>query len=250
MKNTIAIFLVLATTTSVQDSGLLDALLPGFEKEYNCKVKVVAVGSGAAIRIARNGDADIIFVHDRESEEKLIKDGFGVKRYEIMYNDFIIAGPGKDPAGIRGMKEAEVAFEKIAASRSLFISRGDDSGTHKREKEIWHSIHTRPSGSWYLESGQGMIETLRIANEKGAYVLTDRATYIVHSRELNLEILVEGGKILHNPYSLIPISPKKFPGLNYGLAMKLVEYVTKKEGRSIIEKYGKRQFGRQLFFMK
>ncbi|OIN96440.1 hypothetical protein AUJ66_06275 [Candidatus Desantisbacteria bacterium CG1_02_38_46] len=250
MKNLVMAVLMLATTTSVQDSGLLDVLLLKFEKKYNCNVRVVAVGSGAAIRIAREGNADIIFVHDRKSEEKLIKDGFGIKRYEVMHNDFVIAGPENDPAGICRVKNAEKVFARISSTNSLFVSRGDDSGTHEKEKEIWSAIKVKPGGKWYLESGQGMIESLRIASEKNAYILTDRATYIAHRKELNLEILISGDKILYNPYSLIPISPKKYPDVNCDLAMKFVDYITKGEGRNIIQEYGIKKHGQQLFFLE
>jgi len=240
--------LTLATTTSVQDSGLLDVLLPPFEEENRCKVRVIAVGTGQAIRLAKEGNADIILVHDPAREEIFVKEGYGVRRYNVMYNDFVIVGPEEDPAHIKGGKEGAKALRRIAQSKSTFISRGDDSGTHIKEKELWRAAGIEPSGSWYVEGGTGMVGTLRIANEKRTYTLTDRGTYLAHTKELNLTILVEGDDNLRNLYSIIPLSKKKHPQVNFHLAMRLVKFITGSEGQNIISSYGQKEYGQPLFF--
>ncbi len=240
--------LTLATTTSVQDSGLLDALLPPFETENRCRVKVIGVGSGQAIRLAKEGNVDVILVHDPPREEMFVKENYGVRRYNVMYNDFVIIGPEEDPALIRGGREGVKALKEIATSKSTFISRGDDSGTQRKERELWRVAEIEPSGSWYIEAGTGMVGTLRIANERRAYTLTDRGTYLAHRNELDLTILVEGDKNLYNLYSIIPLSKEKYPHINYQLAMKLAGFITSIEGQDIIRTYGQREYGRPLFF--
>ena len=240
--------LTLATTTSVYDSGLLDALLSPFEEENRCKVKVVGVGSGQAIRLAKEGNVDVILVHDPIREEVFVKEGYGVRRYNIMYNYFVIVGPEEDPANIKGEKEGVKALKEIAASKSTFISRGDDSGTHRKERELWTVAGIEPSGEWYIEAGTGMVGTLRIANEGRAYTLTDRGTYLAHRKELDLSVLIEGGENLYNLYSVIPLSQERYPYVNYQLAMKLVEFVTGVKGQDIIRTYGQKEYGRPLFF--
>jgi len=240
--------LTLATTTSVQDSGLLDALLPPFEDENRCKVKVIAVGSGQAIRLAKDGNVDLILVHDPVREETFVKEGYGVRRYNVMYNHFLIVGPEEDPAHIRGVREGTKALKKIVESKCAFISRADDSGTHRKERELWSMAGVEPSGGWYVETGTGMVGTLRIANEKRAYTLTDRGTYLAHRKELDLTVLVEGDENLYNVYSIIPLSKEKYPHVEYQLAMKLVEYVTGVEGQDIINTYGQKEYGQALFF--
>ena len=240
--------LTLATTTSVQDSGLLDVLLVPFEAENRCKVKVIGVGTGQAIRLAKEGNVDIILVHDPPQEEMFVKEGYGVRRYSFMYNDFVIVGPKEDPAHIRGGREGDKALKKIGASKSTFISRGDDSGTHRKERELWRLAGIEPSGGWYIEAGTGMVGTLRIANERRAYTLTDKGTYLAHRKELDLAILVEGDENLHNLYSVIPLSKEKYPHINYQLAMKLVEFITGVEGQDIIRTYGQKEYGQPLFF--
>jgi len=240
--------LTLATTTSVQDSGLLDALLPPFETENRCRVKVIGVGSGQAIRLAKEGNVDVILVHDPPREEMFVKENYGVRRYNVMYNDFVIIGPEEDPALIRGGREGVKALKEIAISKSTFISRGDDSGTQRKERELWRVAGIEPSGGWYIEAGTGMVGTLRIANERRAYTLTDRGTYLAHRNELDLTILVEGDKNLYNLYSIIPLSKEKYPHINYQLAMKLVGFITSIEGQDIIRTYGQREYGRPLFF--
>ena len=240
--------LTLATTTSVQDSGLLDALLPPFEVKNKCRVKVIAVGTGQAIRLAKEGNVDIILVHDPSQEEIFVKEGYGVKRYNIMYNYFAIVGPEEDPARIRGGREGVKALKRILASQSTFVSRGDDSGTHRKERELWRVAGIEPSGSWYIEAGTGMVGTLRIANERRAYTLTDRGTYLAHRKELDLTVLVDGDEYLYNLYSIIPVSKEKYPHINYQLAMELVEFITGVEGQDIIRTYGQNKYGQPLFF--
>lgn len=237
--------LTLATTTSVQDSGLLDALLSPFEAENRCRVKVIGVGTGQAIRLAKEGNVDVILVHDPDREEMFVEEGYGVRRYNVMYNDFVIVGPEEDPADIKGGREGVKALKEIAASKSTFISRGDDSGTHRKERELWRVAGIEPSGGWYIEAGTGMVGTLRIANERRAYTLTDRGTYLAHRKELDLTVLVEGDE---NLYSIIPLSKEKYPHVNYQLAMKLIGFITGVEGQDIIRTYGQKEYGQPLFF--
>lgn len=237
--------LTLATTTSVQDSGLLDVLLPPFEMENRCKVKVIGVGTGQAIRLAKEGNVDVILVHDPDREEMFVEEGYGMRRYNVMYNDFVIVGPEEDPADIKGGREGVKALKEITTSKSTFISRGDDSGTHRKERELWRVVGIEPSGGWYIEAGTGMVRTLRIANEKRAYTLTDRGTYLAHRKELDLTILIEGDE---NLYSIIPLSKEKYPHINYQLAMKLIGFITGVEGQDIIRTYGQKDYGQPLFF--
>jgi len=245
--------LKMSTTTSIEDSGLLDVLTSGFEKEYNCQVRAVAVGTGAAIKIAMNGDVDIVFVHAKDLEEKFVKDGFGTKRNIVMYNYFVVVGPPNDPAGTRGMKNAREAFSKIASNNSCFVSRGDKSGTEVKEKEIWSGIpeiyDKMKSTKNYILAGQEMAATLRIASEKSGYTLTDWPTFVTHKKEIKLEVMVEGDEVLYNPYTLIPVSPQKFPNVNLKFAQKFVDYCTKGNGANIIREYGKEKFGQPLYFL-
>jgi tungstate transport system substrate-binding protein len=238
--------LVLATTTSTQDSGLLDELLPVFEEKYNVKVKTIAVGSGEAMDLGKAGDADVLMVHAPASEEAFVKAGYGLERVKFMYNDFVIVGPDADPAAVKGNKSAADAFKKIAdagaAGTAIFVSRADDSGTHKAELKIWKEAGVEPNGqSWYVETGQGMAETLTIANEKKAYTLVDRATYLAQKESLQLVILVEGDKALYNQYSVIVVNPEKHQDLELNVenAGDLVEFVTGEEGQDMIGKYKK-----------
>jgi len=243
--------ITLATTTSVYDSGLLDTLVPIFEKKHNCQVKIIAVGSGQAIRLGRNGDADILLVHDPELEKKFVADGFGIKRYPVASNDFVIVGPKNDSARVKKSSGVVRAFQLIARSSSSFVSRGDNSGTHQKELAIWEKAKILPAtlnSGWYIESGSGMEQTLRIANEKNAYCLTDRATWLAHHFELkSLEILFTGDQLLLNFYSVIPVSPDKYPHLNYQLAKKFVDFITGQEGQKIIANFGRNQYGQALF---
>ncbi|MCX6348983.1 MAG: extracellular solute-binding protein [Candidatus Aureabacteria bacterium] len=241
--------MTLATTTSVENSGLLDALLPRFEKESGIKVKVVAVGTGAALRIAREGNADLVFVHDPKGEEKFVSEGFGTERIPIMYNYFWIVGPAADPAGIKGLSPEE-AFRKIASAKAPFVSRGDKSGTNEKELALWGKAGVKPSGEWYLESGQGMIETLRIAAQKGAYTLTDNATYLFHRKDLALAPLISSSSdLLINHYSLIPLNPAKSPRVKKDEAQALVAFFRSPPVQSLIAAYGKEKAGEPLFYI-
>jgi len=240
--------LTLASTTSTLDSGLFEALIPPFEKKFSCTVKVIAVGTGQAMRLARDGNADVLLVHDREAEEKFVADGFGLERLDVMHNDFVLVGPAADPARVGGQKAA-VAFQRIAAAAAPFASRGDDSGTHKKELKLWRAAGVTPAGAWYLESGTGMEATLRIANEKTAYCLVDRATWLAHKKEIDaLAILSQGDDQLFNPYSVIVVSPAKFPWLNVRLAARFAEFIRSAEGQAIIRAFGRERFGAPLFF--
>jgi tungstate transport system substrate-binding protein len=240
--------LVLATTTSTMDSGLLDFLVPIFEKENGCKVQVIAVGTGASIRYGKDGNADIVMVHDPVAEEQVVKEGFFVERKYLMYNDYVIVGPAEDPAGIKGLASAVEALKKIEASQSAFVSRADQSGTHKKELRLWETSGIKPKGSWYLEAGAGMEAILRIANEKRAYSLTDRGTYLSHQKEYELPVLVEGDKELFNPYHIMLVAPAKYPFVNYSLAKKFSDFLTSERGRKLIADYGVDKYGQPLFY--
>ncbi len=240
--------LMLLTTTSVYDSGLLDRVIPEFEKIHNCAVKVLAVGSGAAFRIAGDGNCDIIFVHDREGEEKFLEGGAGAGRYPVMRNEFVIAGPRRDPAGAGGAGSVFEAFEAVSRAGAPFVSRGDNSGTHKKEMEIWKSAGAPPSGKRYLRTGNGMIETLRIAEELNAYVLTDISTFTSHRDEFaNIALLFADSANLINEYSLIPVSAEKFKWVHYSLAMEFVRFMLDGGGKEIIKNH--KAGGKPLFHL-
>ncbi|RBI60506.1 molybdenum transporter [halophilic archaeon] len=243
--------LVLATTTSTYDTGLLDAIHPTFEKDYGITIKTIPKGTGASIRTARDGDADVILVHARNAEDKFMQDGFGVNRRDVMFNDFVIVGPKDDPAGINGMKSATDAFTKIAETQSTFISRGDDSGTNKKELIIWKEAGTNPSGKWYRKIGKGMGDTLVQANQSGAYTLADRGTYLSMQNEIDLVIHVQGPLkggpvILKNPYGVMAVNPAKYSDVNYQAAMAYIGFLTSPQGQSMIKNYTAN--GSQLFF--
>jgi tungstate transport system substrate-binding protein len=242
--------LQLSTTTSTENSGLLDVLLPPFEKQFNIKVDVIAVGSGKAIKLGENGDADCVLVHERDLEDKFVADGYGVNRRDVMHNDFVIVGPSADPAGISTVKRAAEAFRLIAHKRAPFVSRGDQSGTHSKELSLWNKAKVRPSGGWYIESGRGMGEVLIMANEKRAYTLTDRGTYLAFQKEgkIDLPILFAGDPTLFNPYGIIAVNPDRHPDVNYVMAMALIGWVTSPKGQRIIADFGKEQYGAPLFF--
>ena len=240
--------LVLATTTSTMDSGLLDFLVPIFEKENGCKVQIIAVGTGAAIRYGKDGNADIVMVHDPVAEEVVVKEGFFVERKYLMYNDFVIVGPAEDPAGIKGLASAAEALKKIEASQATFVSRADQSGTHKKEERMWAVAGLSPKGSWYLQAGAGMEAVLRIANEKRAYCLTDRGTYLAHQKEFELPILTEGDQELFNPYHIMLVAPAKYPFVNYSLAKKFSDFLTSERGQKLIAEYGVDKYGQPLFY--
>jgi len=235
-----AVRLKLATTTSTDNSGLLKELLPPFEKMLDVRVDVIAVGTGKALALGQNGDVDIVLVHARNAEDQFVKDGDGVNRRDVMYNDFIIVGSPDDPAGIKGMKDTVEALKTIVSEGASFVSRGDDSGTHKREKLLWQEVGEKPKGEWYMEAGQGMGATLQIADEKRAYTIVDRGTYLAYREKVDLEIMVEGdAKPLANPYGIIAVNPAKHPHANYVYAMALIGWVTSVDGQKIIANFKK-----------
>ncbi len=237
----------MSTTTSTENSGLLSVLLPPFEERCGCKVDVVAVGTGKALKLGEAGDVDIVFVHARSLEDKFVANGYGVNRRDVMYNDFVLLGPPDDPAGAGKANSSPDAFRAIAAKGGTFISRGDESGTHQKEKEIWASAGIVPRGAWYVEAGQGMGEILTMATQKRGYTLSDRGTYIAFRKKTDLVVLRQGDRNLWNPYGIIAVSPKKHPHANYDLAMKLVDFITGPEGRSLIA--GFKVDGEPLFFL-
>lgn len=237
----------ISSTTSTDNTGLFGALNPPFEKMFNCHLDVIAEGTGKALKTGEMGDCDVVFVHARQAEDKFIEDGFGVNRRDVMYNDFIILGPKGDPAGIGGSQDATQAMAKIAKAQAFFVSRGDDSGTHKLEKELWEKTGLKPQGQWYAEAGQGMGAVLQMADEKSGYTLSDRGTYLAYKGKIKLEILSEGDPILFNPYGIMAVNPAKHPHVNYVLAMAYIGWVTSLEGQKIIREFGKDKFGQPLF---
>ncbi len=241
--------MILATTTSTQDSGLLDYLLPDFEKQFNVKIKVVAVGSGQAIQTGKDGNADVLLVHSPAAEKTFMDANDGVRREDVMFNDFIIVGPASDPAKISGMKTAAEAFKAIAESKSTFISRGDDSGTHVKEKAVWTAAKLEPKGEWYLSTGQSMGTVLTMADEKQGYTLADRATYLALTlKGLKLKILVEGEPLLLNPYGVIAVNPAKSPKIKGDLATKFIDWLISLPVQEKIAAFKKAEFGNSLFF--
>ncbi len=265
--------LKMSTTTSTQASGLLDALLPQLNKDTGIRVKVIAKGTGAAIRDGMDGNVDVIFVHARAREEKFIQEGYGTRRYAVMHNDFVILGPAGDPAGIKGMPDAAAALKKIAAAAQPFVSRGDDSGTHTKEQQLWEAtglkletsrvkivkkgkekevsfMHPAGLGRWYLSIGQGMGKAITFADEKQGYTMADRGTYIKYkfgrNIPIDLQVLVEGDGMLANPYGVIPISSQKHPHVKSQLATEFAEWLVSARGQAVIRNY--RLLGKQLFY--
>jgi len=242
-------FIVVQSTTSTQNSGLLDYLLPIFTKKTGIEVRVVAVGTGQAIKNAMNGDGDVLLVHAKPAEEKFVAAGHGVSRHDVMYNDFVIVGPSEDPAGIGGGHDAVAALQKIAESKSIFASRGDDSGTNKKEMRLWKAAGIDPmqaSGTWYRETGSGMGATLNTAAGMNAYTLTDRATWISFNNKGNLKIQVEGDDQLFNQYGVILVNPKKHPNVKAKLGQAFIDWLLSPEGQTVIASY--KMDGQQLFF--
>ena len=235
----------MATTTSTYETGILDYILKPFEEKYNIKVYIISVGTGKAIKLGENGDVDVILIHAPDAEEKFVRDGSGVNRRDVMYNDFIIAGPENDPSGIGGIQSAKEALKKIRDDGYVFVSRGDDSGTHKKEKDLWRQAGIKPDGQWYLETGQGMSATLRIADEKNAYILIDRATFLFHKKKTRLISLVEGDSSMLNPYGVIVVSPYRYSHIRYESAMNLVAWFTSQACQKMINEY--RKNGEKLF---
>ncbi|HHT44481.1 MAG TPA: solute-binding protein [Fastidiosipila sp.] len=242
--------IILSTTTSTEDSGLLNAILPDFTEKTGIEVKVVAVGTGAALKNGEEGNADVVLVHAKEAEEKFVEDGFGVERFDVMYNDFVLLGPESDPAGVKANsdKSTAAALARIAkAEETPFISRGDDSGTHKKELAIWQEAKVEPKGDWYVEAGQGMGAVLTMADEQQAYTLSDRATYLSRP-ELELEIVLEGDEALMNQYGVIAVNPEVSDQINAEGAAAFVEWILSPETQKMINEYGVEEFGQPLFF--
>jgi len=239
----------MASTTSTQNSGLFDYLLPIFEKKTGIKIDVVAVGTGAAIEIGKRGDADVVFVHAKEQELKAVGEGFFVNRHDVMYNDFVVIGPTNDPAKIKGMKSTTDAFKKIAESGSSFVSRGDKSGTNTKELSLWKKTGVEPTGQkWYLEVGQGMEKTQRIADEKRAYTLTDRGTWLAtrDNDKLDMVIVLEGDPTLFNQYGVMAVNPEKFKTVKFKEAMQFVNWIISQEGQDVVAAF-KDKNGNALF---
>ncbi len=224
----------LSTTTSTDQSGLLQVVLPPFEQRFHLKVDVLAVGSGKALKLAENGDVDVVLSHAPELEEAFVQAGFGVNRRDVMYNDFIIVGPPDDPAGLRAAIDATGAFKKLQASGAMFISRGDESGTHQKEKQLWQRAGIVPAGAWYVSAGQGMGEVLLMANERRAYTLADRATFVVYKQRGDLAIVTQGDPLLRNPYTVTAVNPARHPQAKYFAAMQLIAWLTSPEGQQLI----------------
>jgi tungstate transport system substrate-binding protein len=240
--------LVLATTTSTQDSGLLDVILPDFEAQAKVDVDVIAVGTGQSLKLGEDGNADVVLVHARNLEDAFMEAGHGVRREDVMYNDFVIVGPPDDPAGIQGSATAAEAFSKIAEAGAPFISRGDESGTHNKELAVWAEAGIEPEGDWYIASGQGMGAVLTMANEQQAYTLSDRATYLARTLEgTDLVILVEGDPVLFNPYGVIAVNPEKNPAIQGDLANQFIDWIISLPVQEQIEQFGVEEFGQSLF---
>jgi tungstate transport system substrate-binding protein len=241
--------IILATTTSTQDSGLLDVLLPIFEKKTGYFVKTIAVGSGQAMTMGQKGEADVLLVHSPDAEKKFVADGYGIHRRLVMHNDFIVVGPGEDPAKIKGMKPTTAVFKKIASTGSLFLSRGDNSGTHAKEKAIWKACGVNPEGQkWYQQTGLGMGQTLNVASEKNGYTLADRGTYLAMKKNLQLDILAEADAILLNIYHVIEVNPAKWPKVNTAGAKAFADFMVSRETQDVIKTFGVEKFGSALFF--
>lgn len=241
--------IIVQSTTSTQNSGLLDYLLPKFTDKTGIEVHVVAVGTGQALKNARNGDGDVLLVHAKPAEEKFIADGYGVKRFDLMYNDFVIVGPKSDPAGLHGMKDVTAALTKLANAKATFASRGDDSGTNKKEMRLWKETGidpTKASGQWYRETGSGMGATLNAAAGMGAYTMSDRATWIAFKNKGDLEIMVQGDPRLFNQYGVILVNPEKFPHVKAKQGQAFIDWLLSPDGQKTIAAY--KRDGQQLFF--
>ena len=241
--------MILATTTSTQDSGLLDVLIPMFEKQNNVKVKTLAVGTGEALALGQKGEADVMLVHAPKSEQPLVDSGDAINYKRVMYNDFILVGPTENPAGVSG-DDIQAAFKKLAETKSIFVSRGDDSGTNKKELDVWTKVNVTPTGTWYVKTGQGMGQTLQVAAQKKGYVLTDRATWLAQKKNFSgLKIVVEGGKDLMNIYHVMQVNPDKHKDvkINSQDAKKFVDFMVDPKTQDVIENFGKKEYGQSLF---
>jgi tungstate transport system substrate-binding protein len=241
--------LTLATTTSTQDSGLLDVLVPMFQMETGIQVKVVAVGTGQALRLGQRGDADVLLVHDPAAEEKFVAEGYGVERREVMHNDFVLVGPKDDPARLKGEKTVAEAFARIARQRSPFVSRGDESATHQKEKQVWRQAEVEAQGDWYIQAGAGMAQVLRLADQKRAYTVSDRATFLAQRSGSDLDILLQGDRLLLNRYSVIVVNPEKHTHVHHQAARKFAAFLLSPEGQKAIADFGKDRYGQPLFFV-
>lgn len=235
----------LATTTSTDNSGLLADLLPAFTDDTGYPVHVIAVGTGKALRMGRDGDVDVVLVHARAAEDQFVAEGYGVRRYGVMYNDFVLIGPAADPAGITHAKDAVSALKSIADRKATFISRGDDSGTHKKELGLWKKSGIKPSAQWYREAGQGMGKVIQIASEMEAYTLTDRGTWLAYQNKSPLKIRFEGDPLLFNPYGIIAVSPKRYPDINHVGANALIKWMISPDGQ---ERIGNFRIGENHLF--
>jgi tungstate transport system substrate-binding protein len=241
--------IILATTTSTQDSGLLDVLIPIFEKKTGYFVKTIAVGSGQAMTMGQKGEADVLLVHSPAAEQKFVEEGYGINRRLVMHNDFIILGPAEDPAGLKGMNSSPEAFRKIASAKAMFASRGDNSGTHAKEKAIWKDAGVKYEGErWYQETGAGMGQTLNVAAEKKGYTLADRGTFLALAKNLKLDILVEGDAALLNIYHVIEVNPAKWTKVNAKGSKAFADFMISKETQDIVRTFGVDKYGAPLFF--
>ncbi|MCX5807001.1 MAG: substrate-binding domain-containing protein [Proteobacteria bacterium] len=241
--------IIMATTTSTQDSGLLDVLLPVFEKKTGYFVKTIAVGSGQAMAMGQKGEADVLLVHSPAAEQVFVKEGYGINRRLVMHNDYVVVGPASDPAKIKGMKSTIDVFKKIASTGNVFMSRGDNSGTHSKEKDIWKKAGVKYEGEkWYQQTGLGMGQTLNVASEKAAYTLADRGTYMALKKRLSLDILAEGDSVLLNIYHVIEVNPSKWPKVNAPGARAFADFMVSKEVQDIVKTFGVDKFGSPLFF--
>lgn len=239
---------IFATTTSVQDTGLLDALVPMFEKETGYRVKAVAVGTGQALALAGRGEADVILAHAPDAEKKYVSEGSLINRRLMMHNTFLLAGPDADPAKVKETKKAVDALKKIAEAKATFISRGDDSGTHKLEMKLWGQVGIKPAGEWYLEAGQGMGKTLGIAGEKQAYVISDRSTYLAFQKTTGLSILLEGDPAFLNIYHVMEVNSTKFPKVNAAGGKAFADFLLSVKVQEVLKTFGKEKFGEALFY--
>jgi tungstate transport system substrate-binding protein len=241
--------IILSTTTSTQDSGLLDFLLPIFTEDTGIEVKTVAVGTGKALQMGRDGEADILLVHAKSDELTFVDEGHGTERHDVMYNDYILVGPADDTLGLKAQFPNDIVggLKAISENGAIFVSRGDDSGTHKKELSIWKVAEIEPKGDWYLSAGAGMGEVLRIASEKQGYTISDRATYLSQKDNLDLEIIIEGDNNLFNQYGIIPVNPDKNDNINHEGAMEFMNWMISEKGQALIKEFGVEEFGQSLF---
>ncbi len=241
--------IILSTTTSTQDSGLLDFLIPLFEAESGYVIKTIAVGTGKALQMGIDGEADVLLVHAKASELEFVEEGHGTERHDVMYNDFVLVGPKDDPVGLKDQSPNDIleSLKAIESENATFVSRGDDSGTHKKELGIWETAGIEPAGEWYLSAGAGMADVLKIADEKQAYTMTDRATYLSMKTDLDLDIIVEGDENLFNQYGIIPVNPEKDENINNEGALAFMEWILSDKGQELIKEFGVEEYGQPLF---